>query len=481
MYGSFQSDPLNMQRNRAYDVPGIQVKSGWNALAFKTNEELFKSSSKLRSSYGLKNSQRKMKNFLPLIFLLVFAGASAQVRDTLKLTITKVEKKPADTVYYYSSRVDTIALQPVKTDTSKIVKDKNTQDLNTSKYRIRLMGSIRANAFYDFAGMTSSEGFLPYDIPVGEEKIKDLSSVYIGARQSRLGIEGEGNTKVGKVRTYMEVDFASTTSSFWRLRHAYAEWNYFKIGYTWSTFMDNASLPTTVDFEGPNSSLSKRHGLIRYERKYGESSIWGISLEAPQTDYYNPGDSALVNKNLQSNFDFAARYKYSRKWGHVQVAGIFRRINYLNQNQLDVLYGSGVLLSTVVNIDKKSIIYSQYSFGESIANYYVGFANRQLDAVYDPGTGRMTKKFIRGGFLTFTHIVNPLWRLSATVGTSNIKGKDFEAPDTFKSSKYLAANIFYYPIETINIGFELTSGSRTNLDGQRGKATRISMLGSFSF
>jgi len=423
----------------------------------------------------------QMKYWVTLMFLLPLATAQAQVRDTLKVTITKFEKKPADTVFYYSSRVDTVALQPVKTDTSKIVKDQNTQDLTTSKYRIRLMGSIRANAYYDFAGMTSSEGFLPYDIPVGEEKIKNLSSVYIGARQSRLGIEGTGNTKVGKIKTYMEVDFASTTSSFWRLRHAYAEWNYFKIGYTWSTFMDNASLPTTVDFEGPNSSLNKRHGLVRYERKYGERSIWGVSLEAPQTDYYNPGDTALENKSLQSNFDVAARYKYSSKWGHVQAAGIFRRIEYLYLNQMDKLYGWGVLLSTAVNIDAKNTIYSQFSFGESIANYYVGFVNRQQDAVYDPGTGRMVKKFVRGGFVTYTHLFNPLWRFSVTGGTSNIKGKDFEAPDTFKSSKYLAANVFYYPIETINIGFELTAGSRTNLDDQMGRATRISMLGSFSF
>jgi aspartyl aminopeptidase len=45
--------------------------------------------------------------------------------------------------------------------------------------------------------------------------------------------------------------------------------------------MDNASLPTTVDFEGPNSSLSKRHGIIRFERKYGKNNIAGILLNHP--------------------------------------------------------------------------------------------------------------------------------------------------------------------------------------------------------
>jgi len=408
-------------------------------------------------------------------------SSGAQVRDTLKLTITKVEKKPADTVYYFSSRVDTIAMQPVKTDTSKIVTDKNTQDLQASKYQIKFMGSIRANGYYDFNGMKSTEGFLPYDIPVGEEKIEGLSSVYIGARQSRFGIEGEANTRVGHIVTYMEVDFASSTSSLWRLRHAYAEWNFLKIGYTWTTFMDNASLPQTVDFEGPNSSLSKRNGLVRYERIFGERNIFGVSLEAPQSDYYNPADSVLTDKSKQSNFEIAAWYKNYNRWGHIQVAGIFRRIDYLYQDQMDVLYGWGKLLSAVINVNAKNIIYSQYSFGESIANYYVGFGNRQLDAVYDPGSGRMTQKFIKGGFTTYTHIFSPAWRFSATGGLSFLDNLDFESSESFKSSNYFAANFFYYPIETINIGIELTTGSRTNLDNQTGRATRISLLGSFSF
>jgi hypothetical protein len=236
-----------------------------------------------------------------------------------------------------------------------------------------------------------------------------------------------------------------------------------------------------VDFEGPNSSLSKRHGLIRYERKFGEQTIIGVSFEAPQTDYFNPADTLLQDKNKQGNFDIAARYKYLRTWGHVQVAGIFRRIDYLKNDHIDQLFGWGILLSTVINLNPKNIVYSQLSFGESIANYYVGFTNRQLDAVYDPEADNMTRKFIQGGFATYTYIFSPAWRGSATFGMSSITGKPFEPAETFKSSLYFAGNFFYYPIETINIGIELTTGTRTNQNHQTGKATRISMIAGFSF
>jgi hypothetical protein len=423
-----------------------------------------------------------MKKLMIILFAMISLPGHSQVRDTLRLVITREEKKSKpDTVYVFSSRIDTIALQPVKTDTSKVAKDINPMDLEGSKYRLRFMGSVRINSYYDFTGMTSSEGFVPYDIPVGEDKVEGLSSVYVGARQSRVGVEGTANTKVGKLKTYIEVDFASKSESLLRLRHAYAEWNFFKLGYSWSTFMDNGTLPVTVDFEGPNSGLSKRHGIIRYERKYGERSIAGVSIESPQTDYHNPIDSLTVNKDKQGNFDIAGRYKYTNKLGHIQVAGIFRRIEYLYQTKMDNLYGWGLLFSTNININRQNIISGQFSFGQGIANYYVGFVGKELDAVFDPVSERMTLKTISGGFISYTYVQNPSLRFSLTSGISNIRGKDFEAPDTFKSSMYLALNTFYNPIETIRLGLEVTTGSRTNLDDQKGHSTRVSFIANFDF
>lgn len=392
-----------------------------------------------------------------------------------------MEKKPSDTVFYFSSRVDTIAMQPITTDTSKIVKDINPQDLSETKYQIKLLGQIRVNSYYDFDGMTNTEGFIPYDIPVGEEDIEGLSSVYIGARQTRLGMEGNANTKVGKIRAYMDFDFVSSTESYWRLRHAFVEWGYLKIGQTWSTFMDNASLPNTVEFEGPNSAMSKRHGLVRYERKFGEQHIGGFSLETPHSDYYNPADTLLQNKNKQSDFDLAARYKFFEKWGHFQIAAIYRRINYLHSGSMEKMNGWGLLASSIINLNQKSTLYAQYSLGKGIANYYVGFSGKQLDAVHDPVADNMLLKKIQGGYVNFNYHFIPKMTLSATAGLSFIEDYDFEPNDAFWSSQYLAITYFYKPIETISLGAEVTTGSRINKDEQKGSATRISVLGSFSF
>ncbi len=422
------------------------------------------------------------KKLIILFFTVYSLSAPAQQRDTLKVTITKIDKSiKKDTVYVFSSRVDTIALQPVKADTTKIVRDKNIQDLEEAKYKVKFMGSARINGFIDFSGMKDTEGFMPYDIPVGKEKIPGLNSKYIGARQSRLGLEGTANTKVGKIRTYMEVDFASSTQSYWRLRHAFGEWNFVKLGYTWTTFTDNASLPQTVEFEGPNSSLSKRNGLIRYERKLKTQNIIGVSIESPVADYFNPADTMIEGSSKQRNIDLAGRYKYFNKWGHIQVAGILRKIDVLHEGRMEVLQGWGILLSTTTHLNEKHLINAQYSFGKGIAYYYVGFSNRQLDAVYNPNTQSMMLKSLNGGFINYSYKFKPSWIFSVISGISFIKCEEFEPVDSFKSSSYFGTNIFYNPIETISLGIELTSGSRKNLDNQKGNAARISMLAQFNF
>ncbi len=199
-----------------------------------------------------------------------------------------------------------------------------------------------------------------------------------------------------------------------------------KLGYTWSTFMDNASLPQTVEFEGPNSSLSKRHGLIRYERKLKTENIVGVSLESPKADYYNPADTLISNASDQRNLDLASRYKYFDKWGHVQVAGILRKIDVLQQGKMEVIYGWGVLLSSTVFIKEKHQINAQYSIGKGIAYYYVGFTNRQLDAVYNPNTGNMMLKGIYGGFINYSYRYNPTLVFSVIGGISQMKCEEFE-------------------------------------------------------
>ncbi len=93
----------------------------------------------------------------------------------------------------------------------------------------------------------------------------------------------------------------------------------------------------------------------------------------------------------------------------------------------------------------------------------------------------MSLKDIYGGFINYSYRHNPSWIFSVIAGISQIKDEEFESGGTFKSSQYFGANAFYNPIETISLGMEVSTGSRTNIDNQKGSATRISMLAKFNF
>jgi hypothetical protein len=218
---------------------------------------------------------------------------------------------------------------------------------------------------------------------------------------------------------------------------------------------------------------------VRYERKIKTAHIVGVSLESPKADYQS--DSLPDNVSDYRNLDLAGRYKYFSKWGHVQVAGILRLIDVFQQDRMDVEFGWGILLSSTINIRVKHKINAQFSGGKGIAHYYVGFTDRQLDAVYNPNTNKMVLKGIYGGFINYSYWYSPKLVFSVITGASKLSSEEFEPGDTFESSMYYGANIFYNPIETISLGLEVSGGTRKNTDNQKGDATRISMLAKFDF
>lgn len=153
-----------------------------------------------------------------------------------------------------------------------IVKDVHPQDspedrgfLITSedgKSQFRIRGSIRLNGIYDFNGLQNHDNFDTYAIPVGDANISEPRYL-LNANQTRFGIEATRETFIGNVFMRIESDFLGKPNVL-RLRHAYGKTKRILVGQTWSTFSDVNSVPTTVDIDGPNSSVTERKIQIRY-------------------------------------------------------------------------------------------------------------------------------------------------------------------------------------------------------------------------
>jgi hypothetical protein len=96
-------------------------------------------------------------------------------------------------------------------------------------------------------------------------------SFIMHAKQTRLGLFTNTTTDYGKFNTRIETDFygsggnqTASNSYGLRLRRAYGELGNLLVGQEWSTFIDLASYPETIDFGGPAGSLFVRQAQIRW-------------------------------------------------------------------------------------------------------------------------------------------------------------------------------------------------------------------------
>jgi hypothetical protein len=368
-------------------------------------------------------------------------------------------------------------------DTTKIVEDIHPEDIVESGFEVDVTGYVRVNMFYDVQGMRSTEGFRPIEIPVGTETGEEFRGIYLGARQSRIGIESTIGTRIGRLRTYIEGDFVGPEGQLtFRLRHAFGQVGYMTVGQTWSTAMDLEALPKTVDFEGPNSAVIVRQGLVRFERRYSDRYVWGIGLENPKTEITYTVDS-VVTSDRQTNFDATSRFKYLRPRGHVQLSGIFRLIGYTTLAlQKEYAYGGGGVLSARINTHQRGKLLAQTIWGLGISRYINGLAGSALDGVLLPDGGFKLFEVV-GWYLAYQWDWNTTGTVNSTavIGSTVILNGQDMPPDFYHHGDYGSFDGFWRILRSFEIGVGVTVGRRVNIDGETGEAMRIGAIGKFTF
>lgn len=374
----------------------------------------------------------------------------------------------------------------VKKDTSETV-DQHVQDgpkdigfklySDGGESNLRLYGSIRANGIYDLNGLQDKENFQTFDIPVGDKNVIE-PRFYLSARQTRFGMEASQNRPNGSLSMKIEGDFFAENNAL-RLRHAYGTYGRFLIGQTWSAFGDNRSIPWTVDFEGPNSSVVERTVQVRYRTLLREKYNVTISMEAPTAEIDAP-DS--VNVAYQSIPDVVASILFEINEGHVKLTGVFRNINVKNtEGHKNNLYGQGFLISGKRRLSTKTEFLSQLVFGRGIARYITSLSGRNLDVLYNEQADRFETLTVYGGYFSIGH----QWKEGVysyfTPGFTGVVNKSYQPDDAFRFSGYFSGNVFWDVTEGVRVGAEYTWGSRINKGGESGMANRISFIVYYNF
>ena len=145
-------------------------------------------------------------------------------------------------------------------------------------YRMKIGGYFKLDALYDLDGTGDEYQFLIAQIPVdGSPEAEGTGYFNMFVRETRLNLDVRKSGSDGPPgQFFLEVDFFDTSSFSPRLRHAYIVYGNLLVGQTWTTIVELASLPFTIDFGAGDALFGTRTPQVRWQQNVNSSWSWAI-------------------------------------------------------------------------------------------------------------------------------------------------------------------------------------------------------------
>lgn len=366
---------------------------------------------------------------------------------------------------------------------------------------LKLYGFVRLDGIFDFNPIGSTDDFVTSSIPIPQGRGQNAD---LNARYTRLGFMSYTPTDFNDwtVTTKLEMDFfnGNTSDGFGsypiRLRFAYLDWGYFRVGQDASVFMDYDVFPNVLDYEGPPGMVLMRQGVFRVTLPLGDQVHWAVAIEQPFSDI-TPSEGG---KGIQDVPDLTTHVRYDHGLGHVQLSGLFRKItNQPEVGEDQSHFGWGVNVTADYhpwaaimgtnparkenpNGLERSRFLGQYAIGYGINRYIQDVNGLGLDAAAGPG-GMFRLIEGVGWFGAYEHWWTEKWTTTLVYGEArSFIPASLDLPgDTYKATQYGAVNLVWLPLPNMMVGCEFLYGSRTDIDGDAGWAHRIQMAWQYNF
>jgi hypothetical protein len=365
----------------------------------------------------------------------------------------------------------------------------------------RFRGFVRLTGLYDFNPIGSRDDFVTNTIPVPQTTGQNFN---MSARPSRIGLDTWTPTPLFEwnVHTFIEGDFFNGPAQAvggggnpFRLRFAFIDFGYFRLGQQNTVFMDGNAFPMTVDFAGPRGLVNARRPGARVTIPIGDSWFWAAGIEQPFSDITTNG----FGTPIQDVPDFATHVRYESGFGHFQLSGIARAIGYQPTGGEDIrrlgwglsastvfhpwalLCGSNPILKDNPTALERCRILLQQSGGRGIGRYIQDTAGLGFDGQVDPVTQDFDTVFVYGWSATYEHWFTESW-LSNLTYTEVYTGNNGAQPGTtYNEAKAVAVSLWWIPIPRMSLGIEYIWGLRENLNEQQGTANRCNALCQYNF
>ncbi len=328
-------------------------------------------------------------------------------------------------------------------------------------------GYVKTDLIHDFDRIGSPDYFDVSQIPTDGSKGE---STHFNVKETRLKLDVKYPEK--NLRAYFEGDFYGTDGSF-RIRHAYVEYKGFLAGQTWSNFMDENIIPSTLDFEKPAAYAFARHGMLRFKHSIADNMYFAVALEESKAKGQSPTESGNFENPLP---DLTGRYRITEKWGHVQFSAFLASIRYRyddGSKDDETLYGGN--LSGQFNFLKRDEIIYQVIYGPGLGRYRGG------DSVGLDQSGNIEALTDLGLTIGVQHYWTDKLSTLVVYNYGNVENTDGQPGSSIKATSYFAANVVYNIMKGTFIGVEYLKGNREDLSGDEGTANRLQFSARYSF
>jgi len=353
-----------------------------------------------------------------------------------------------------------------------------TED-ETEKARMEIYGFVQADTGYDF-GQNNPDWFdtvRPTQLPSYENEYGADGNTYFSVRQTRFGVKGYVPTSYGEMMTIFEWELfgvgADAGQTTLRLRHAYGELGQFGAGQYWSPFMDIDVFPNSLEYWGPSGMAFFRNVQVRWMPIRGDTRLT-IALERPgasgDAGHY---DDFIEEAGVQGHFrypDLSGEFRHGGQWGYVEIAGILRRIEWVDAGttEFDLAGGTtawGFNLSTNIKLGPNgNTLKGSFLYGKGIENY---MNDASVDIGFEP-SGNPNRP-LEGEALPVLGIVaaydiywNDRWTSSAAYSLIDIENTSGMLDSAFRRGQYALGNLQFHPTDKMMCGAEFQFGQRKN-------------------
>jgi hypothetical protein len=263
----------------------------------------------------------------------------------------------------------------------------------------------------------------------------------------------------------------STTEPEFQVYKVYGEWGWLKAGLDYTLWLNQAAIPSTLDFEGPNAAPENRftQASLKIPLRPGAEKhelFFTVGAEDAEADMTLPTGVNPVNQFPA----VVGKLSYEPDWTQMELAGLYRRLKAEGPGYDQSVDGWGVSFSGSVDTWGSDNFVWGIEYGEALGAYMQDTSGLGLDAAPVSATNPDLKAIPAFGvWAGYQHWWSKSLRSSATYGLVRLDS-DFDLwpnpkdTGTYKQTQYASMNLVWSPWPPFDVGLEYMFGQRIVTD-----------------